>query len=77
MDNSLNVCDLVIEIAQRHNTLGNFNVFPLSQTEKLINALGQTFLIIWCSLKLCQTTISSYLGSILECIWDQITIMIP
>ncbi len=39
--NSLNVCDVAKEIVQRYSSLGDFYCF--SQSQKLINVIGQTF----------------------------------
>lgn len=64
--NSRNVCDLVKEIAQRNNSLGNFTVsfiFPE------LNASRQNFFmyLVWSEVN--QTVISGYCGSIVKWLW--------
>ena len=41
--NSFKVCDLVIEISLKGVVLGNFTVFSLSQSQKVIKVFTQTF----------------------------------
>ncbi len=57
------------------NFTGVFFTFPESGTNKCLRT--ELFLCVLCSLKLCQTAVLGYLGSIVECLWDQLTIMVP
>ena len=56
------MCDLVKEICRDTVDFGNS-----------LKRLRIDLLCIWCHLKLCQTAMLGYLGSIVECLWDEIT----
>ncbi len=67
--NILNVCDVVQEIVQRYRTFGKFDCFfPLSQSEELMAAFGQTFFYVFGAVWRYVKQSLGCLGSIIECL---------